>query len=485
MAYWLLRLVVASALKDTILRDIPDTGFPGYLGGPAANRKAHDSLKGKDIPGTATFSLSCYHNARHLEKRQFIKQLGQAALLSPFIPYTLRAEQTPVTRKLRFRKEPDLWDRVREDYSLKPDYINLENGYYCIAPRPVMEQFMEHVQKINYEGAYYMRTVQQENKKRIASRLAGMLGCSPMELIITRNTTESLDLIIGGYPWEKGDEAIMAEQDYGAMLDQFEMVSRRYGTVNKVISVPNHPLSDEALVSLYEAQITPRTKLMMVCHMINITGQILPVRKLCDMAHRYGVEVLVDGAHCVGHIEVTIPDLHCDYYGTSLHKWLSAPLGCGLLYVAADKIPKIWPLLSEHQMEPENIYRLNHTGTHPVHTDLAINSAIDYLEQIGIRRKEERLRFLQRYWSDALRPVDGVVVNTPSDVPRSCGIGNVGIAHIEPAQLAETLLEEFGVFTVAIDGANVRGCRITPNIYTTTEELDRFVEAMKTLAGRG
>jgi selenocysteine lyase/cysteine desulfurase len=420
-----------------------------------------------------------------LDKRHFLKRLGQAAVISPFLPYAMRASDPERQVFAGNDQHADFWDNVRQDYSLKPDYINLENGYYCIAPKPVMDKFIGHVHHVNYEGSYYMRTVQAENKKNVAARLANLLGCASGELIITRNTTESLDMVIGGYPWEAGDEAIMAEQDYGAMLDQFDMVSKRFGTVNKIVSVPNHPVSDEELVSLYESQITPKTKLMMICHMINITGQILPVRKLCDMAHGHGVEVMVDGAHCVGHIAVNIPELHCDYYGTSLHKWLSAPLGCGLLYVATEKIPKIWPLLSEQAIPPTDISRLNHTGTHPVHTDLAITAALEYLEYIGMERKQERLRYLQRYWSDALRQVDNIIINTPAEMHRSCGIGNVGIAHMQPDALARALLEKHGIFTVAIDGANVRGCRITPNIYTTTTELDRFVEAMKLLARSG
>lgn len=405
-------------------------------------------------------------------------------MLSPFLPYTLGAQAEGSPRPYEFEKESDFWDRIREDYALKPDYINLENGYYCISPKPVLERFQEHVRHINYEGSYYMRTVQERNKEHIATRLAGMLGCETGELIITRNTTESLDMVIGGYPWEAGDEAIMAEQDYGAMLDQFALVSERYGVVRKTVSVPNHPVSDEAIIDLYEAQITPRTRLMMVCHMINITGQILPVQKLCDMAHRHGVEVMVDGAHCVGHIAVNIPELHCDYYGSSLHKWLSAPLGCGLLYMAPGKAGKIWPLLAGHARDEKDIRRLNHTGTHPVHTDLAIADALDYLARVGLERKEKRLRYLQRYWSDALREEPGILVNTPSDPHRSCGIGNVGLPHMKPEEQARTLLEEFRIFTVAIDSTNVRGCRITPNIYTTTEELDRFIHAMKTLARR-
>lgn len=222
----------------------------------------------------------------------------------------------------------------------------------------------------------------------------------------------------------------------------------------------------------------------MVCHMVNITGQILPIKKICAMAHAHGVEVMVDGAHTVGHIPVDIRALDCDYYGSSLHKWLSVPLGAGLLYVKEKHIPKIWPLFAEHEADPAKIRRLNHTGTHPAHTDLTIKDAIAYLDIIGLERKEQRLRFIQRYWSDQLRQLPNVVINTPVEEQRSCGIANVGIKHIKPADLAKTLLKEFKVWTVAIDYANVQGCRITPNVYTTTAELDQFVAAIKTLAKR-
>ncbi len=421
-----------------------------------------------------------------MKKREFLKRLGQGALASPFLftPVASAAAEGRTSAPYDFSNEEEFWKRIRQDYALKPEYINLENGYYNIAPLPTLNKFWEHIKEVNYQGSYYMRTVQWDNKKRIANRLAALVGCDGDELIITRNTTESLDLVIGGFPWQEGDEAIFAEQDYGAMQMHFQQIAARYGVVNKVISIPNHPKSDEELVSLYEEQITSRTKLIMVCHMINITGQILPVRKICEMAHRHGVEVMVDGAHCIGHFQVDIASLDCDYYGSSLHKWLSTPLGAGLLYVRKTHIPKIWPLLAEHKREPHDISRLNHTGTHPVHTDLAIDNAIDYLELIGMQRKEERMRFLQRYWSNALRDVEHVVINTPVEPHRSCGIANVGITHIKPADLAKTLLEDFNIFTVAIDYANVQGCRITPNVYTTTEELDRFISVMKELASR-
>lgn len=419
-----------------------------------------------------------------MKKRDFIKHLGYAALAAPFVGTGMESRAEIVLEAYPPGRDKAFWARIRKDYTLKPEYINLENGYYNIIPNPTMDAFIGHVKEINYQGAYYMRTVQWQNKKRITERLAGMLNTTEKNVIITRNTTESLDMIIGGYPWKAGDEAVFALQDYGAMRLHFQQISRRFGVVCREVSIPNHPQSDEEILALYESQIGPRTRMLMICHMINITGQILPVRKICEMAHRYGVEVLVDGAHCTGHIPVDLPALGCDYYGSSLHKWLSAPLGAGMLYVRDEHIDKIWPLLAEHHREPGDIGRLNHTGTHPVYTDLAIADAMDYLEMIGLEAKTERLRFLQRYWSDPLREVENVRINTPEDPLRSCGIANAGIAHIEPRRLAEVLLEEFDIFTVAIDYANVQGCRITPNVYTTTEELDRFVEAMTLLAAR-
>ncbi|RIV34669.1 aminotransferase class V-fold PLP-dependent enzyme [Flagellimonas lutimaris] len=418
-----------------------------------------------------------------MKKRQFLRYMGSAAMAAPLFPITLD------NVKLKEMPYPDkdseaFWERIRKDYRLKSDYINLESGYYNIVPTPILEKYMEHIQHVNYEGSYYMRTVQWENKKKAAARLAELVNCSEKELVITRNTTESLDMIIGGYPWKKGDEAVFAVQDYGAMQVHFHQMEDRYGIVCKKVSLPNRPESDEEIVSLYQSQITSKTKLLMVCHMVNVTGQILPVRKICDMAHSHGVEVMVDGAHCVGHIDVDLAELDCDYYGSSLHKWLCAPLGAGMLYVAEKKIPKIWPLLAEHETDKTKIRRLNHTGTHPVHTDLTINDSIDYLEMIGMERKEKRMRYLQRYWSDQLRNVDNVVINTPIELHRSCGIANVGLKNMKPSDMAKTLLDEFNVWTVAIDFENVHGCRITPNVFTTTEELDQFVDAIKTMAKR-
>lgn len=419
-----------------------------------------------------------------MDKRSFLKNLtllglGAAPSVSAMENILRKAAHLPSTE---VAKDEDFWEAIRKGYKLKPDYINLENGYYCFLPQETLENYINHLREVNYQASYYMRTVQWDNKKAMAARLAELAGCTPEELVITRNTTESLDLVIAGIHWQPGDEAVMAEQDYGAMLNQFKLQEKRHGIVAKMVSVPNHPKSDEEIVEIYANAITDKTKLLMVCHMINITGHILPVRKICDMAHSKGVPVMVDGAHAFAHINYSIKDLDCDYYGTSLHKWLSVPLGAGFLYVKKGKANTVWPLFAESEGDPNDIYQLNHIGTHPVHTDLAIANAIDVYLKIGRDRKEERLRYLQRYWTDKVRDVPNIVVNTPVDPKRSCGIANVGIKTMKPHDLADTLLKKYKIYTVAIDGANVHGCRITPNVYTTPKELDVFVNALKEMA---
>ena len=382
-------------------------------------------------------------------------------------------------------KDEDFWAHIRDQYLLKPDYINLENGYYNFLPQPLLNKYIDHIKEVNLQGSYYMRTVQFENKKKITARLASLAGCSAEEIIITRNTTESLDMVIGGQDWKAGDEAIMAYQDYGAMLDMFDLVANKYGVVKKMVSVPNIPKNDEEIVTLYANSITSKTKVILVSHIINISGQILPIKKICAMAHAKGVQVIVDGAHAFAHIQYKIEDLDCDYYAASLHKWLSTPLGAGMLYIRKDNVKKIWPLLADGEKDPNKINRLNHTGTHPVHTDLTINDSIDYYEIIGAERKETRLRFLQNYWTEKVRHLPRIIVNTPAEANRSCAIANVGIEGIEPSDLAKRLLKEHNVFTVAIDYANIRGCRICPNLYTTTKELDHFINALKQLSNNG
>ena len=416
-----------------------------------------------------------------MDKRTFLKNIGALGLF----PLTDQLHYEEADSKLidtADYNESDFWKLVRSQYNLHPDFINLESGYYNIIPKPTLAKQIEHIKRINLEGSFYMRNNRFKDKATVTDQLSKLVNCPSENLVITRNATESLDLVISGFPWEKGDEAIYALQDYGSMQDMFEQISKRHNVVLKKVSIPNHPLNDEEIVSIYKSQITAKTKLIMVSHMINITGQILPIKKICLMAKNYGVKVLVDGAHCVGHFDFKIDDLGCDYYGSSLHKWLATPLGAGLLYVDSKHIPNIWPLIADHEKNPTKIQRLSHTGTHPCSTDLSIIDSIEYLNWIGIKRKEKRLNYLKSYWVGALKDNPKIIINTPYDKKRSCGIGNVGIRNMKPELLAKRLYEEFKIFTVAIDYANVKGCRITPNVFNNTQELDSFIVAMQTLA---
>jgi selenocysteine lyase/cysteine desulfurase len=415
-----------------------------------------------------------------MHKREFIRTLGGASL-GLLLGDRLWAQYAELPPHVLAEDEA-FWALIRSKYRLKPQYINLENGYFSMQSEPVLDAFIGRVREINYEASYYMRTRQYDDKLAVRTRLAAMAGCSPEELIITRNTTESLDTVIAGIDWKPGDEAVMAAQDYGAMLDMFKLQAKRYGIVNAIVSLPLDPESDAELVQLYENAITPKTRLLMVSHMVNITGQILPVRAIVDMAHRKGVEVMVDGAHAFAQIDFRIPDLAGDYYGASLHKWLGTPLGAGILYVRADRIAKLWPIYADASMADSDIRKLNHTGTHPVHTDLSIEAAIAFHEMIGIGRKEARLRYLQNYWTGRVRGARNIVLNTPTDPRRSCAIANVGVTGVPPAALAKTLLDKYHVWTVAIDTANVHGVRVTPQVFTTTAELDTFVRALKEIA---
>jgi selenocysteine lyase/cysteine desulfurase len=418
-----------------------------------------------------------------MNKREFLRTSAGTAL-GVLLGESLWARFADLSA-FELAPQEDFWAAVRAKYRLKPDYINLESGYYTIQATPVLEAFIAKVREINYEGSYYLRTTQVPDKAAARDKVAAIAGCAPGELCITRNTTESIDTVISGYDWKAGDEAVMAESDYAHMVAEFKLMARRHGIVNRVVVLPLDPKSDDEIVRVYADVITPRTRLLMVSQMVNVTGQILPVRKIADMAHARGVDVLVDGAHAFAHVDFKIPDLGGDYYAASLHKWLGCPLGTGILYVRRDKIPKLWPIYADWRMTDDaDIMKLNHTGTHPVHTDLAIEHAIAFHESIGIQRKEARLRYLQTYWTSKVRPVPGVILNTPSDPARTCAIANVGVRGVNAADLATTLLDKYKIWTNSVDNdaAGIHGVRVTPNVFTMPSDLDQLVKAVAEVA---
>ena len=420
-----------------------------------------------------------------MDKRTFLKQFSllSAASLASYQGLAKLFDEVKHIPHDDLSSDEVFWDKVRDAYNIKLDYINLENGYYCLMPEDTMEKYLEHVKLVNYHASYFMRKMWKARHLEVREKLADLAGVSIDELVVTRNSTEALDLVISGIHWEEGDEAVMAEQDYGAMLNQFILMEKRYGIVNKRVNLPNHPKSDEEIVKLYESMITKKTKLLMICHMVNINGHVLPVKKICDMAHSHGVEVLVDGAHSFAHIDFKVPELGCDYFGTSLHKWLSVPLGAGFLWVKKEKIKDLWPLLGERELPEDDIERLSHTGTKPVHVDLGIINAIEFHNIIGGKRKESRLKFLKKYWTEKVKDHPKIILNTPWDEERHGAIANVLIEGMTAAQMENKLLKEYKIHTVQVKRPNVHGIRVTPNVYTSTEELDRFVAALKEMAG--
>jgi len=420
-----------------------------------------------------------------MDKRSFIKNISllSVATTLPFMEALAKSfDAVSHISSQELASNEDFWASIREGYLLNKDYINLENGYYCMLPQESLNHYLENVRSVNFLASRYMRTVQFKNRNAARQQLADVAGCSFDEVIITRNTTESLDLVISGQDWSPGDEAIYAEQDYGSMMDMFRLMEERHGIVSKIISLPNHPKSDDEIIDLYASQITEKTKLMMVSHVVNITGQVLPVRKICDMAHDNGIEVMVDGAHAFAHLNFKIPDLNCDYYGTSLHKWLNVPLGAGLLYVKKDKIKNLWPLFAEVKLPRDDIDRLNHTGTTPVHVELSIPGAIELYQLIGAERKEQRLKYLKEYWTSKVKSNPNIILNTPFESERSCAIANVGVKNLNSKDMSNVLFDTYNIWVVAIDRPGVHGCRITPNVYTSTKELDKFVEALNQMA---
>lgn len=422
-------------------------------------------------------------------RRNFIKKMGGLTAASALSVSSLSASDlNNVVNRYNHQSATDLatdeafWLHIQRAFNPSSQFINLENGYFLMAPSDVVENQFGHIRHINDHTSYYMRRSQWKDRENVRRQLAKLAGTDAEEIAITRNTTESLNTIIAGFNFEPGQEAIYCDQDYGSMQQAFEQRSRRDGLRLKKVELPLHPENDEQIVDIYRKAITSRTRILLVTHLINISGQVLPVRKICDMAHSKGVEVIVDAAHSFAQLDFSIPELNCDYLGTSLHKWLCCPLGVGLLYVRKEKIKGIWPLMADTRLPEENIKKLEHHGTLPVSTHLAINDAIRFHNLVGIKRKEARLKYMQEYWTSKVRQLPGVVINTPTDPQRHGAITNIAIKGLSPNELSEKLLANHNIFSVAINRDAVRGVRITPHLYNTINDLDALVEAIREIA---
>lgn len=381
-------------------------------------------------------------------------------------------------------KDETFWNSIRNLFDVPQKWINLENGYF--SPQPVSTRLYHQNREaeINRNTSWFMRVEQQPLIEETRSRLALFLGCDPEELAITRNTTESLNTVIAGYPWKKGDEVVVGNQDYGSMIAAFEQQVKRHGIVLRTAQIPLHPANDQELTDAYLSLVTAKTRLIHLTHLINLSGQILPARKIIDAAHAKGIEVVVDAAHSVAHLHTQPGILDADYLGASLHKWLCTPLGAGILMVKKQHISKIWPLLGDSDYPTDNIRKFQHQGTRPVQTILAINEAISFHEALGGSLKEARLRYLKASWADKVKDLKNVVLNTPvNDPERSCAIANFAIKGMKPSELSSRLMKEYGIFTVAIEHPAIQGVRVTPHLYNTPGETEALVKAIQSLSG--
>ena len=381
--------------------------------------------------------------------------------------------------------DEDYWATIQQAFSVTRGIINLNNGGVSPSPRMVTEAFVRYTWQQEDATAYTMWQILEPQSETIRTGLAEMFGCSPEEIAITRNASESLEILLMGMDLRSGDEILTTTQDYPRMLTTLRQRELREGLKLTLIKIPIAPDNPDDIFVAFERAVTPRTKLILVSHQINLTGQINPVKKVCDMARTRGIETIVDGAHSFAQFDFKRDDLGCDYFGTSLHKWTYAPKGTGLLYVRKEKIPKIWALMASEDRNKNDIRKYEEIGTHSAAMRLAIGEAVLFHNAIGGKRKEERLRYLSRYWMNNLKSIPKVGFNTSFDPNQSCAIANFKIDGVDPVALGGYLMAKHKIFTTPIIHDEFSGIRITPNVYTTLWELDRFCDAVESVAKNG
>ena len=427
------------------------------------------------------------------DRRAFLGALGKpllaAGVAATFEP--LRAARCLETlagyggAAAEVAQDEAFWFEVQQAFTCDRSLTNLNNGGVSPSPAVVQDAMKRHLDYSNLAPAHTMWHVLEPQRETVRSALARSFGCDPEEIAVTRNASESLQICQLGFDLEPGDEVLTTNQDYPRMLTTFRQRERREKIRLRTISLPV-PAEDPAeVVRRFEAAITPRTRLLLMCHVINLTGQILPVRQVVEMARRRGIPVLVDGAHSFAHFPFVRDDLQCDYFASSLHKWLSAPHGTGLLYVRRDKIRALWPLMAAGPELDENIRKFEEIGTHPAANFLAIAEALVFQNGIGAERKAARLRYLRDRWATRLAAQKGVRLHTSLKEEFSCAIALVQIEGVDSVALQQHLWQKHHILVTPIKHEEFEGIRVTPHVYTTLQEIDRFAEAMETVLRQG
>lgn len=378
--------------------------------------------------------------------------------------------------------DEDFWYFVQQSYTVSPSLINLNNGGVAPSPKTVQEAMKRYHDLSNEAPSYYMWRIVDQGREPLRRNLARIAGCSPEEIAIQRNASEALETAIFGIELKAGDEVVLTKQDYPNMINAWKQREMRDKIKLVWINLELPSEDDTYLVNQYVNAFTPRTKVVHVTHVINWNGQIMPVRKIADAAHARGIEVVADGAHSFAHFQFKVPDLGADYFGTSLHKWLSATIGTGFLYVRKEKIAGLYPFFAAGDPKSPDIRKFENLGTRPFFIEQAIGKAIDFYEMIGPERKEKRLHYLKNYWMEKVKDIPKVKLGTSFHPAYGCAIGLVGIEGKRPGELDSFLMDKYKVHAVGIEWENIKGVRVTPNVYTTTKNLDVLVEGIEKFA---
>ena len=415
-----------------------------------------------------------------VSRRSFIHNALAAGSMFPL--FSMNYPKGKIELKIK-NKDEDYWRKVAGMYHQNVKFINLESGYFSPSPESVKDYWVNFVNEINESPSYYMRTRQNEMREKVREKLANYAGVAKDELVLTRNTTESMNIIIQGIKLEEGDEILRTNLEYPNIIQALDMRERRFGTKVRIVDVPIHPISQDEIVEKVIGAVNKKTKVILISHMVFLNGQVFPVKEVCKKAREMGIETIVDGAHSFSHVDIDVSEIGCDYYASSLHKWLGAPLGNGLLYVKKGNAERLWPLYGDTAYEDDNIMKLEHLGTRPCSDQNGIIPAVDFNLEIGKVEKSKRLKFLQMRWAKELKDHKNIILNTPLGEGQSFGIANVGVKSLQPSELADKLFDEHDIFTVPIDDdRGIRGIRVSPNLYSTTEDIDKFIEAMLTIA---
>jgi selenocysteine lyase/cysteine desulfurase len=415
-----------------------------------------------------------------LSATAFFSSLSRPAWSRNLDKALLDAEGIPATD---LASEEDFWYYIQQSFTVSPGIINLNNGGVSPAPKTVQDAMKRYYDLSNEAPSYYMWRILDQGREPLRKNLARMAGCSAEEIAINRNSSEGLETVIFGLQLQKGDEVVAARQDYPNMINAYKQREHRDGIKMVWINLELPSEDEQYLVSQYVNAFTSRTKVVHITHVINWNGQVLPVKKIAAEAHKRGIQVVVDGAHSFAQIDFKVPDLDADYFAASLHKWLYAPIGSGLLYVRKEKIKQLYPLFATSD-DPlkDDIRKFENLGTRPFFIEQAIGKAVEFHEMIGAERKEKRLHYLKNYWMEKVRNIPGIRLNTSLHPKWGCAIGNIGIEGKKPGELDSFLLDKYKVHTVAISWENINGIRVTPNVYSTIANLDVLIEGISAFA---